>query len=202
MSFSRQSVSYWIASLKEGDENAVQQLWNRYSTRLIELAQQRLRYSPKRMADEEDVALSVFHSLCQGATKGRFQNVTDRDDLWWLLLGITRDKTIDHNRREFAHKRGEGKIFTESELGSNGEADSRFLLDQLIGDEPTPDFVLALDEQFNHLLRILRDDDLRKIALLRIEGYTMQEIADQMGTALRTIERKTRLIRSRWRLEV
>lgn len=202
MSASSQSVSYWIANLKDGNLDAVQHLWNRYSARLVQVAEQRLRNSPKRLADEEDVAASVFMSLCRGAAAGRFENVKDRDDLWWLLLGITRQKTVSHIRRETAQKRGAAQMRAESDVVGQSEQGREFSLDQLMGDEPTPEFLLTLDEQFDHLMGLLRDETLREIALLRIEGYTMPEIAHRMNTALRTIERKARLIRERWQQEL
>jgi hypothetical protein len=34
------------------------------------------------MADEEDVALSVFRCLCDGAARGQFADVAIRDELW------------------------------------------------------------------------------------------------------------------------
>lgn len=203
MATSSQSVSYWIAHLKDGHLDAAQQLWNRYSDRLIQVAQHRLRYAPKRLADEEDVAASVFQSLCRGAAAGRFQNVKDRDDLWWLLLSITKQKAINHIRRETAQKRGSKQTQAESELDTLlGINNGGFALDQLVGDDPTPEFLTMLDEQFDRLMGLLRDDNLRTIALMRIEGYTMQEVADSLGTALRTIERKAQLIRTRWQQEI
>jgi DNA-directed RNA polymerase specialized sigma24 family protein len=202
MSTSSQSISYWIAQLKDGDQDAVQQLWDRYAEKLVLVAQQHLRNVPKRFADEEDIASSVFHSLCRGAAAGRFQNIKDRDDLWWLLLAITKQKSVDLMRRETALKRGRGQTQTEADLAVIDAEFGRFSLDQIICDEPTPDFIVMLNEQFEHLLSLLRDDTLRSIAVMRIEGYSMQEVADCLGTALRTIERKTQLIRTRWQQEV
>lgn len=199
---SSQSISYWIAHLKDGKLQAVQQLWDRYSERLVQVAQQQLRHVPKRLGDEEDIAASVFHSLCRGAAAGRFQNVSDRDELWWLLLRITKQKTIDHIRRETAQKRGGLQTFAESDLDGPNTTDAEFSLDQLMSDDPTPDYLIMLSEQFERLLSYLRDDTLRSIALLRIEGYTMQEVAEQTGTALRSVERKAQLIRSRWQQEL
>lgn len=201
MSNSSQSVSYWIANLKDGNLEAVQQLWTRYADRLVQIAEQRLKHVPKRIADEEDVAASVFESLCRGAAEGRFQGIRDRDDLWWLLLAITRQKTVDHIRRETAVKRGVGHLYAESDLDHWSSGDGTFHLDQLIGEDPTPEFVLILQEQFERLMGLLRDDTLREIALRRIEGYTMKEIADSLGTALRTVERKAKLIRDSWQKE-
>lgn len=193
-----QSVSHWIADLKEGDSDAAQNLWDRYAARLIEIAQRRMKHTPRRIADEEDVAASVFHSLCRGAAAGRFKNIKNRDDLWWLLMGITKQKVVNHVRRETAQKRGGGHTQVEAGLNVQGG----FSLDQLMGDEPTPEFLLMLEEEHERLLALLRDDELREIANLRIEGYTVGEIAERMNMSVRTSERKTKLVRDTWRKEL
>jgi hypothetical protein len=45
------SVTRWLAPLQEGDPAAVQQLWDRYFHRLVDLARVRLRSLSGRMAD-------------------------------------------------------------------------------------------------------------------------------------------------------
>jgi RNA polymerase sigma factor (sigma-70 family) len=196
------SVSQWIANLKEQDSDAAQRLWERYVARLVRLARRRLKDSPKRIADEEDVAVSVFHSLCRGAAAGRFQNVENRDDLWWLLLAITRQKVASHVRRETAQKRGANRIHSADRFTSVPGNPRAFELDRLISDEPRPEFVLMLEEEHERLLAMLRDDRLRQIALFRIEGYTVPEIAENLGVSTRSIERKLQLIRSVWSKEL
>ena len=69
-------------------------------------------------------------------------------------------------------------------------------------EELTPQFLCTLAEEHQRLLGLLRDDTLRKIALLRMEGYTDAEIATQMGISLRTVERKLQLIRDQWTKEI
>ncbi len=44
-------------------------------------------------------------------------------------------------------------------------------------------------------MRLLGDPELESIALLRMEGYTLEEIAERLGYVARTIKRKLRLIR-------
>ncbi|WP_425400381.1 ECF-type sigma factor [Aeoliella sp.] len=197
-----QSVTQWIACLKNGDELAVQRLWERYAVRLVELARQRMKDAPKRIADEEDVAASVFHSLCRGAAAGRFENVKNRDDLWWLLLAITRQKSVDHVRRETAQKRGGGRIQPESAVKAKSDDSRGFALDRLVGEEPTPEFVVMLAEEHERLLGVLRDDQLRQIAVCRIEGFTVPEIAEDLQVSTRSIERKLQLIRGAWSKEL
>jgi DNA-directed RNA polymerase specialized sigma24 family protein len=45
------------------------------------------------------------------------------------------------------------------------------------------------------------DDDLRALALLKMEGYTNEEIASRLGRSRATVERKLRLIRRAWEAE-
>ena len=195
---SRSSVTDWIASLKAADAEAAQRIWERYASRLLELARCRLGHAPRTVADEEDVAQSVFRNVCDGAAKGRFGDINNRDDLWWLLLAITKHKVVDHIRRETAEKRGGDRVINETALWTSKIGSWEFSLDYLIGDEPTPDLLAQLDDEVSWLLNMLRDDRLRQIALERIEGYTVSEIATDLGISTRSVERKLNLIRLSW----
>ena len=68
----------------------------------------------------------------------------------------------------------------------------------MMADEPTPDFLAMLDEQFQRLLALLRDDRLREIVILRLEGYTVAEIAARFGIGICAVECKLQLIRSKF----
>lgn len=187
MSHSR-SVSRWIVALKNGDGDAAQRLWERYSSRLVDLAKRRLGRVPKLMVDEDDIAQSVFYAVCKGAENGRFSHITDRDELWWMLLAITKYKVVDYLRRENSLKRGgDGYI-------GGGAID----LDQLVGDEPTADLLATLDDQTRRLLSRLPNDMMRQIAIERIEGFTVPEIARHLDVSVRSVERKLKIIRDNW----
>src|SRR5262249_38978130 len=83
------SVSRLIDGLVVGDAAAVQALWERYFRRLVGLARKKLQSAPRRLEDEEDVALSAFASFCRAAEAGRFPQLLDREGLWRLLVVIT-----------------------------------------------------------------------------------------------------------------
>src|SRR6516162_5587428 len=100
------SVTRWVSALKQGDQSAAQGLWEVYFHRLVGLAHARLRDAPRRMADEEDVALSAFDSFCRGARAGRFPRLADRNDLWQILVLITVRKAIDLCNYERRQSRG------------------------------------------------------------------------------------------------
>src|SRR5262249_61040389 len=79
------SVTQWVTALKGGDAAAAQPLWERYHRRLIALARQKLRSARVRVADEEDVVQSAFHSFFQAVAQDRFPRFDDRDNLWRLF---------------------------------------------------------------------------------------------------------------------
>ena len=100
------SITAWLAQLADGDRQAAEQLWRRYFHRLVGLARNKLRGAPRRVADEEDVALSAFDSFLRGAEQGRFPDLADREGLWALLQTITARKAFHLVRDQQRHKRG------------------------------------------------------------------------------------------------
>ncbi|MBV8228742.1 MAG: hypothetical protein JO329_02045 [Planctomycetaceae bacterium] len=194
------SITHWLGALKAGDLAAAQPLWECYFQRLVRLARQKLRAGHRSGADAdaEDAALSVFDSFCYGAVHGRFPQLDDRDDLWRLLVTITTHKVTDHIRRHGRQKRGGGRILDEAALNGSGPGGGPAGLDPIVGSEPTPAFAALVAEQYRRLLEGLGDASLRRIALLKMEGYTLDEIAAQLGCARRTVVNKLQLIRMRW----
>ena len=57
-------------------------------------------------------------------------------------------------------------------------------------------------EEFRRLLESLGEDELRSIALWKLEGYTNEEIASKLGCIRLTVQRKLRLIRDIWAKEL
>jgi DNA-directed RNA polymerase specialized sigma24 family protein len=190
------SVTHWIHQLKTGDPAAAQKLWESYFQRLVNLARGKLRHAPRRAADEEDAALSAFDSFCRGAEQGRFPQLADRDDLWQLLVLITARKATRQALRERRRKRGGGQVHNASAL-ADGDAEGPAFAD-LIGREPDPGFAAQVSEECQRLLGLLETDELRAVALWKMEGHTTEEIAAKLGCAWVTVHRRLRLIRKRW----
>jgi RNA polymerase sigma factor (sigma-70 family) len=196
------SVTLWLGRLQAGDSLAAQELWERYFRRLVGLARHKLQGTPRGAADEEDVALSAFDSFCRGADEGRFPQLHDRDDLWQLLVAITAHKALDFVRRQGRQKRGGGAVLDEAALANavrDGAEETG--LEQVLGREPSPEFALQVAEECQRLLDSLGDDTLRAVALRKMEGYSNDEIAAQLGCAPRTVARKLRRIRTLWSQE-
>lgn len=198
-----QPVSVWLEQLKVGDDGAAQGIWEKYFGQIVRLARSRLGHTPRRVADEEDVAVSVFNSLFVGVSEGRYPELAHRDNLWRLLVVMTARKAIDQIHHQRRQKRGGGRVRGESVLvasGASGSFAPGFA--GLMGDEPTPEFAALLEEETGRLLEMLDDTDLRSIALLKLQGYTNDEIAGELGCVARTVERRLHAIRGVWSQEM
>jgi DNA-directed RNA polymerase specialized sigma24 family protein len=194
------SVTRWIGDLKAGEPAAAQALWTRYFDRLVRLARKRLANRTDGAEDEEDAALSAFDSFCAGLARGRFSKLADRDDLWKLLVVITARKSAAQVDRHRALKRGGNWTRMDAAHGPSAEGSlaGEGLLAQVVAQGPTPEFAAMVAEETRRLLGRLGDEQLRQIAMDRMEGYTSDEIADRLGCARRTVARRLDLIRQIW----
>jgi RNA polymerase sigma factor (sigma-70 family) len=186
-----ESVARLVGGLRASDDEAAAKLWQDYFQRLVASARSMLRGTFRRTADEEDIALSAFASFCRGVEAGRFPRLEDRDDLWRALFALVARKSARHHRDRARLKRDDRRTVDEAGLDLNALAAS----------EPTPEFVAEVAEECERLLRLLDDDDLRRLAVMKMEGYTNDEIAERLTVAPRTVERRLRLIRATWMAE-
>ena len=191
------SVTRWVAALKDGDAAAAQPLWERYYRRLVGLARAKLRSAHRRAVDEEDVVQGAFHSFYQGIARGKFPQLDGRDDLWRLLVVITARKAFDQHAHDHAVRRGGGMVQGESRM-SGGPEWGPAAIDEVVGDEPTPDFAAQVAEEYERLLDRLGDESLRRVAVWKMEGLSDDEIADRLDCSRRTVVRKLGSIRTIW----
>jgi RNA polymerase sigma factor (sigma-70 family) len=194
------SIGTWLSRLKSGDDEAARQLFARCYPRLVGYARRVVEdlHVPRRARDEEDFALSALDSFLRRAADNRFEKLNDEDDLWKLLFDITLCKALEERRRELTGKRGGGKIRGESVFQSPGDSDSAADIDVMIDSWPTPADQVQLKDTLQTLLDLLDDDIARQVATKRLEGYSVNEIAEQLKTPLRTVQRKLERIRSKW----
>jgi DNA-directed RNA polymerase specialized sigma24 family protein len=195
------SVTRWVTALKGGDLAAAQPLWERYHRRLVALARRKLDLSRRRGADEEDVVQNAFHSFFRGVARGRFPQVNDRDNLWRLLVVITARKALDQLAHEHTKRRGGCAVQGQPRI-SPGEAGwDDAAVEQIVGDEPTPEFAAQVAEEYRRLLDRLGDETLCRVAVWKMEGLTSDEIAERLDCSRRTVTLKVAAIRIIWSKE-
>jgi RNA polymerase sigma factor (sigma-70 family) len=180
------SITNWLTAYKAGDRDAAELLWARYYERLVSLARKQLSSAkPGRLTDEEDIALSAFSAFCTGLEAGRYPTLADRDGLWRLLVDITIKKILNSHRRESRKKRRNTSVSIEA-------------VEDIAGEEPSPEFCVQAMESLAELLRLLNDAQLAQIAIWRMEGYNNHDIARLLGCSVNTVVRKVRRIRHEW----
>src|SRR5262249_56584327 len=118
---------------------------------------------------------------------GRFPRLTDRDDLWQLLVLIATRKVCDLAEHEGRQRRDWRR--TEPPDEEHPEPFSA---------EPDPALAAEVAEQLGRLLGLLPDAVMRSIAVQKLEGYTNEEIAALLGCSRATVERRLALIRGSW----
>jgi DNA-directed RNA polymerase specialized sigma24 family protein len=133
-------------------------------------------------------------SFCRAADRGRFPDLNDRYSLWRLLSRITHRKVVDLVRRARS-RAGQGQVV---HLGSAAE-EAQHANDLPQHTELPADIAVMVSEQLRHLLMMLPDEHLRAIAIAKMEGHTNAEIAERLGCAVRTVERRLSYIRSIWK---
>ncbi len=195
MPLSDSSAARWIQRVSDGDELAVEKLWSIYFERLVYLAHGRLCSKLRRVVDAEDIALSAFHSFCRGVEQKRFPSLSDKDSLWRLLVTITLHKTLRAIRDQGRIKRG-GQF--KELAGISSDTDVVSAIQNVVSQEPSPEFAIEVAEQYTIYINALNDSELARIAHWKMEGYSNREVANMLDKSERTVERKLQLIRKIW----
>jgi RNA polymerase sigma factor (sigma-70 family) len=181
-----QSITRLIRAVQDGSDTAIRPLLAAYFDRLVQLARKRLQNMPGLGGYDEDLALRSFHSVYERLRDpDRPLDLAGRDDLWRLLATRTISRAIDLIRRHHPQEVPSDQDFTD-----------------LLTREPTPLEAAEMADECRRLLESLPGPELRIIALLKVEGYTNEEIASQLDCVPRTIERKMSRIRLLWKHEL
>jgi len=189
------SISKAIAQNSQLDEEAAQLIWNRFFEKLCRFASKKIYTRHRRLLDPEDIAGSAMFAVIDGIKNGRFHSVTNRDELWQMLVMITARKAITRGRHLDRDKRG-GALNGGGDAGPNGQK-----LDQLaqyVDKSDDPAKFVEIEMTCRELISALPDDNFREIALMRLAGFSNQEISAKFGCSVRTIDRKLVIVREVW----
>ena len=168
-----------LARFCRGEESAADQLFERYSQRLILLARARLSARLACKMDAEDVAMSAWRSFFIGARQEHF-TLTAPGDLWRLLVSITLHK-LYHQARH--HAAGRRSITREKPLDQTPEN-----LLPTSTTEPTVHEALALAEELEAVMANL-DAEGRRVLELRLQGEQIAAIGQLTNRSERTVRR-------------
>ncbi len=150
----------------------------------------------RRELDEEDIALNAINSFFTGVRNGKF-TIEERGDLWRLLATITARKVTKQRRRFFAGKRGNGKVRGESVFGDREDDEPRGL-DHFVDTGQMPEFQAQIVATCDELLALLKNEKRRTTALMRMDGYSNQEIPDELACSVARTKQRVNKIKQLW----
>ena len=195
---SEETITLMLSSLRNNDDDAINELWRTWFNRLKRFARRRMKAVPGQAYNEEDAAQSALASFCAGLDKGKYEGLSDFDSLSRLLITITARKVATRRSYELALKRGGGRVLLESAL-SPGDADSAGShYREAPAESPGPDVISEFADECESLVARLHDDSLKAILLARLEGFSTAEIAEQLSIDIRNVERRLAKIRETW----
>ncbi|MCA8999965.1 MAG: sigma-70 family RNA polymerase sigma factor [Planctomycetaceae bacterium] len=181
-----------LRRIKSADEAALQQFWEMKSDAFLRFAEQVFRGTTHIARDEEGAVQSALLSLWKGLREDRFE-FEDESGLLRIMLTIIRRKVIKQMRHAHRQRRGGGLDHVPL-YGATNDGEPVAIAD----DDLRPDELVEAKEEHARLFLVLGEAELRRIAILKLEGHTDQEIADALGRSRATIARKLRLIRETW----
>ena len=181
------SVTRWIHSFQEdGDKSAANKLFEYLYFRMKRLA---AKHYSGNTYDSDDVANSAIANLFISIREGKYDEIADRDQLWKLAAVITLNKARNRARYEKAEKR--------VERGQQIELSDESLA-ELSRAHEDPHFQALVKEECHKLIESIKRKEVKLVALLRIEGYTTEEIAKHLKCTRRSVQRRLSLIKAVW----
>lgn len=175
--------SIWLKNVLTCAEGYEALAVEQFTQRLISLARTRLPQRLQRRVDPEDIVQSAFNSFFQRHQDNQFQ-LENSSDLWRLLAAITYHKVV--RALEF-HGRQQRDYSRDHDLNQAGpgETSHQISLDDKSASVSTIAVMAELLEQILDRL----PEAYRKILQLRLDNYSIDEIASQTNMSSRTVDR-------------
>jgi DNA-directed RNA polymerase specialized sigma24 family protein len=180
--------------VRQRDE-AARVIWDHFEARLRSLVRLHLDNRVRRREDEQDILQSMYASFCHGQLEGK-SSPASRQELWKLLVRITLCKVVNTANRHLAARRDVRRERPAAHRGDDSDLFPRWMLDHVDRAQPDPDEKVVAIEELDRLLEAL-PEDLRRIVIWKLDGFTNAEIAAMLGRTVRCVELKLQLIRKR-----
>ncbi len=165
-----------IRSVRDGDGNAADGLFERYQRKLTGLANRGLGRDLSGRLDPEDITQSVFRTFFRRVSSGQY-DVPHGETIWKLLSTIALNKIRAAGVHHRASKRDVRKTTEVMDIASLSHA--------LAGDENALRILhLTIEEVIGGLT-----EPQQQIVQLRLEDHDIVSISQQTSLSKRTVER-------------
>ena len=179
-------ITLMCSRARAGDMDSFAKLFDFYIGRLRIYVQGELTKQDRAEGFEDDLANQTMTTVWQGLTGGRFDNIANRDELWFTMMSVAKSRALDRRRYLRRNKRMLGIPDKLASLFKRSHEPN------LASDEFE---VLEVWEKF---AESLPDDEYRKILRMKMEGLDVDEIAMQLDSIPRRVQRKLKIMLGEW----
>ena len=170
-----------VVRLRSGDDQAATEVYERYAKRVFGLVHQQMAERLKALVQPEDIVQSVFKSVFRGINSGAY-DAPAGGTLWQLMAIVAVHKVRRNARRRNAMKRDAQRTQSFDAIENFDTADSC-----------TPEeFESAIREAIEGL-----KESEQEVVILRVQGFSVEEISGKLQRSRRTIERCLNAIREK-----
>ena len=178
-----------FARAKGGDQAAWEELFHTCYPKIIEAVRRRLNQPLRSLYDSTDFASHAINTLAANVNRLDFPTI---DSLLAFLTRVAEQKVLDEYRRMNSKKRDMKRVRTIVSERHTGESEI-----PIASDDPTPSQMAQARETHERLLA-QQDAEKQTIINLRSEGFTNEEVADQMGWHVRKVQRFLKYLQNRY----
>jgi RNA polymerase sigma factor (sigma-70 family) len=178
-----------LAQLRQRDDDAATQVYERFAGRLIAQARKQLDPRILQRVDPDEVVQSAFKSVFLRLADGEFV-LGNWDSLWGLLTRVTLHKC--HKWVDYFQAQAR-EIQREVPQAAQDDSSNSW---QFLDREPTPPEAAVMAESIAQLLHGL-DEREQQIVTLSLHGCEVADISAQVKCTESKVYRVLRLIRQR-----
>ena len=169
-----------LLRIRSGHTDAATDLYRRYARRIQALARKQIGTGLGTRVEPDEIVQSVFRTFFRRLTEGHY-DVPAGEELWGLFLVIALNKVRTAAR---FHGQARRDIARTERLAHDAQMS--------VDDEDLATLRQVITELLDQIPESHRD-----VVSLRIEGYTVEEIAKQTGLSKRTAERVLQRFRAK-----
>ncbi len=186
--------------IAEGDEAAIAEVAGKYTGHILRVVRRILPDAMRRRFDSQDFAQTVWRVMFQ--ERQRFAQFSDPDDLIGFLVIASRNRVLTERRKQLGAQSRDlrREVELRSESGDQCAVSRIPTLNGLPSDCETPSQIVTGREAMTCAFESLGPRE-REIFALMMQGFSTQEISEQVGTSGRTVRRTLAEIRERLGVE-
>ncbi|MCU0714650.1 MAG: RNA polymerase sigma factor [Pirellula sp.] len=181
MSSPNSSDQSLILEVRSGSQQAAAALYERYAPRILGLVSSQMNDALRAQVEPQDIVQSIFKSLFRGVSAGKY-DAPEGGTLWQLMAVVAIHKVRRNGAKRHALKRDSRRTHSIDAL--EGE--------DFVGKASPEEFEAALFET----TECLKPAE-KSVVLLRVQGFTVEEISQRTERSHRSVERLLQSARER-----